>query len=59
VPSDRTFASPAAVNALLDGLGSAPQTPSIATALLARLTMTESGSDADGALARLRIAAGQ
>jgi len=58
VPSDRTFASAGAVNALLDGLSSNPAGPAIARALLARLSMSETGPAADAAMARLRAASG-
>jgi hypothetical protein len=54
VPTDRTFASPAAVNALLDGLSPSPEGPAIARTLLPRLSMSETGAAADAAMARLR-----
>jgi hypothetical protein len=58
VPSDRTFASPGSVNALLDGLSSNPAKPAVARTLLARLSMSETGPAADAAMARLRAASG-
>ncbi len=58
-PSARTFASSAAVNALLDGLGTGPQARAVAAALLARVTISDGGPAADAALARLRATAGQ
>ena len=58
-PSPRTFASSSAVNALLDSLVARPQARSIAAALLARLTIYDSGPAADAAMARLKAAAGR
>ncbi len=58
VPADRTFASSAAVDALLDALGGNARSGAIATALLRRIVMTDPGSAADAAMARLRSLAG-
>ncbi len=58
VPSSQTFASAAAVNALLDALGTGPQAKAIATALLGRIVLYDTGPAADAAMARLRAAAG-
>ncbi len=59
VPDTRTFASADALNALLDGLGSAPQAPGIATTLLGRVATSDAGPAADAAMARLRSVAGR
>jgi hypothetical protein len=57
IPDGRTFVSPAALNALLDGLGAVPSTESIARMLLVRVEVTGDGAEAAAALARLRRAA--
>lgn len=54
VPSDRTYASGAAILRLLDDLGTAPGAPPIATAWLGRVVVTGPAASAGPALARLR-----
>ncbi len=58
VPSDHSFVSAAAVNALLDGLGSDPRAAAIASALLARGTLTGDVASIATAMARLHAVAG-
>lgn len=57
VPTDRTYASPAAILQLLDDLGSAPQAPAIAKAWLGRVVITGAADLASPAMARLRSVA--
>ncbi len=59
VPSDRLYASSAAILDLLSRLGSAPQARSIAAALLDRVVLTDPGASADRAMAALHAAAGR
>jgi hypothetical protein len=54
VPSDRTYASGAAILRLLDDLGTAPGASPIATAWLGRVVVTGPAASAGPALARLR-----
>jgi hypothetical protein len=53
VPSDRTYVSSAAITQLLDDLGDSPRTPSVASALLQRLVVTDE-DPAGPATTRLR-----
>lgn len=58
IPADRTYASPAAIGALLDGIAGTPRAAAIAAALLDQVVATDPGAAAHAATARLRSVAG-